>query len=257
MLTSQIWALALNVWREAIRDKLVQLLTASGCTLMLFTLAIGHMFIGGQERVLLSTGFWIMGIWGLMAVLYLGSGILKNEFRKKTVYLILSRPVSRATFLLGKYAGMLMVLGTIFIILTIFWLILLKARSIPFGAALGFALLFIMGEWILLAALSLFFASFTSPILHNFFLIGISFLGHWSNDLKLFSENAKNLILKSILKLIYIGLPNLEALNFREEAIYNTAVGSGLIWEAVIVLLLWTIAVFAAANLIFLKRKIL
>lgn len=257
MVASQIRALALNVWREAVRDKLVQILTASGCALMLFTLALGHMFIGGRARVLLSTGFWIMGIWGLMAVLYLGSGILKGEFQRKTVYLILSRPVGRATFLLGKYAGMLMVLGTIFLVLSVFWLVLLVSKSVPLGATHAFALLFIFGEWVLLAALSLFFASFTSPILHNFFLVGVTFLGHWSNDLRLFSENAKNIFLKNLLKLIYTVLPNLEALNFREEAIYNTAIKTELIGDALMVLLLWIIAVLAAANLIFLKRKIL
>jgi ABC-type transport system involved in multi-copper enzyme maturation permease subunit len=198
-----------------------------------------------------------MGIWGLMAVLYMGSGILKGEFQRKTVYLILSRPVGRATFLLGKYAGMLMVLGTIFFVLSAFWLFLLVSKSVPLGATQAFALLFILGEWILLAALSLFFASFTSPILHNFFLIGITFLGHWSNDLRLFSENAKNIFLKNLLKFIYTVLPNLEALNFREEAIYNTAIKPELVGDALMVLFLWTVAVLAAANLIFLKRKIL
>ena len=118
------------------------------------------------------------------------------------------------------------------------------------------ALGFIFGEWMLLAAFSLFFASFTSPLLHNFFLIGITFLGHWSNDLRLFAENTANLWLNNILMGLFYTLPNLEALNFREAALYDQMVRFSLILQGAGVLLAWSMTAFVAANLIFHKRKL-
>ncbi|GBC60381.1 ABC transporter permease [Desulfonema ishimotonii] len=257
VLISQIWALALNVWREASRDRLVHILASGGVLLMFFSLVLGELSVGGQLRIVQTTGFLILGMWGLLAVIYLGSEVLKREIQRKTVYLVLSRPVSRSTFLAGKFFGMLLVLATLYCLLACSWLIMLKFKAIPVTHSHFWALLFIWGEWILLAALSLFFASFTSPLLHNFFLISIYFFGHWSSDLKIFSENAENLWLKKFLILLYYALPNLEALNFRAAALYSEPVSMALLAEAVLVLTCWIATALMAANYLFIRRKLL
>ena len=89
----------------------MHLLTASGAILMVFSLILSRMAVGSPERIIQSMGFWVMGVWGLLAVLYMGSNILKGEFQRKTIYMILSRPVNRVTFILGKFAGMILVLA--------------------------------------------------------------------------------------------------------------------------------------------------
>ncbi|MGE0086986.1 MAG: ABC transporter permease [Desulfococcaceae bacterium] len=254
---SQIRSLSLNVWREAVRDRLVHLLAGSGIFLMIFSLVLGRMAVGGGDRVLQSSGFWIMGIWGLLAVLYLGSGIIRNEISRKTVYLILSRPVSRPVFLAGKFIGMLMVLFSAFVILASAWLILMNMAGIKTGWLHFGALLFIFGEWILMAAVSLCFASFTSPLLHNFFLTGISFLGHWSNDLRIYSENVNDVIFRYILKGLYYLLPNLEALNFREAVLYAQPLDVSVMTAGAGVLLCWMLVFLISANLIFVNRKLI
>ena len=257
ILIPQIKALAVNVWREAVRDRLVLLLVGSGILMMLVSLVFGQMMVGGRERVLQDMGFWVLGIWGLIAVLYLGAGVIKHELQRKTVYLVLSRPVGRTTFLLGKYFGMVLVLMSAFGLLAAAWLLIVASKGIHLNSMHLWALGFILGEWLLLAAVSLFFASFTSPLLHNFFLISVSFLGHWSNELKIFADNAKTAALETLLNTLYYLLPNLEALNFREAAVYGDVVSHAILWQGVVVLLGWTATALVAANLIFLQRRLL
>lgn len=254
---SQLWAMATNVWLEAIRDRLLYILTGSGILALLSSLILGEMAVGGQERVVQNIGFWVMGIWGLLAVIYLGSNIVRQEIERHTVYLVLSRPVNRPTFLVGKFIGMVLVLFSAFCLLAAACLALMQFKAIPLTILHFWALIFIFGEWILLAAFSIFFASFTSPLLHNFFLVGVTFLGHWSNDLRLFAENTDTLWIKKLLKGIYYALPNLEALNFREAALYNEIISSALMIEAAGVLICWISAALIAANLIFARRKLL
>ena len=254
---SQLRAMAINVWLEAIRDRFLYILTGSGIVVLLSSLILGRMAVGGQERVIQNTGFWVMGIWGLLAVIYLGSNILRQEIERHTVYLVLSRPVNRPTFLLGKFIGMVLVLFFAFCLLATAWLAVMQFKAVPLTSRHFWALIFIFGEWILLSAFSLFFASFTSPLLHNFFLVGITFLGHWSNDLRLFAENADTIWIKNLLKAIYYILPNLEALNFREAALYNEIISSALMIEAAGVLICWISAALIAANIIFVRRKLL
>jgi len=254
---SQLRAMAINVWLEAIRDRFLYILTGSGIVVLLSSLILGRMAVGGQERVIQNTGFWVMGIWGLLAVIYLGSNIVRQEIERHTVYLVLSRPVNRPTFLLGKFIGMVLVLFSAFCLLATAWLAVMQFKAVPLTSRHFWALIFIFGEWILLSAFSLFFASFTSPLLHNFFLVGITFLGHWSNDLRLFAENADTIWIKNLLKGIYYILPNLEALNFREAALYNEIISSALMIEAAGVLICWISAALIAANIIFVRRKLL
>ncbi len=257
VLAHKLWAIALNVWREAIRDRLLHLLAGSGILLIFSALVLGEMAVGERGRVLQNSGFFVIGLWGLVTVIYIGSNILKREIRQKTIYMVLSRPVTRPVFLIGKFFGTVSVLFCLFCILVAAWMFLLQLFSVPIRTQHMISLFFIFGEWMLLAALSLFFASFTSPILHNFFLIGITFLGHWSNDLYIFSQNTQALWLKTLLKSIYYILPNLEALNFREMALYNQHVANSMLAEGALVLLGWIVCALFAANVIFMKRKLL
>jgi len=254
---SQIWALALNVWREASRDRGIAILVVFGTLFILVSLVFGQMAVGGKTRVIQNMGFWVIGLWGLFTVLYLGANIISRELKHHTIYMVLSRPVNRSVFLIGKFTGMLIVLFVIFLLLSTMWLGLLLFENIDISITHFVALGFIFGEWVLLAALSLFFASFTSPLLHNFFLFGITFLGHWSNDLRLFAENAKDIWLQYILKIIYLILPNLEALNFREHALYQQNISFPLCSEGVVVLFFWICSALAAANFIFARRKLI
>jgi ABC-type transport system involved in multi-copper enzyme maturation permease subunit len=257
MIAYQVRAISLNVWRESVRDRLLHLLAASGILLIFSALVLGEMAIGERQRVIQNCGLFVIGLWGLVTVIYTGSNILKREIRQKTIYMVLSRPVTRPVFLIGKFFGSVSVLFSLFCVLAAAWLILLQLFSVPLRWTHLISLAFIFGEWVLLAALSLFFASFTSPILHNFFLIGLTFLGHWSNDLYIFSENTHSQGLKILLKCIFYILPNLEALNFREAALYNLTVSNALLAEGAIVLLGWTLSALFAANLIFMKRKLI
>ena len=141
-----------------------------GTLLILVSLVFGQMAVGGRVRVIQNMGFWVIGLWGLFSVLYLGSNIISQELKHHTIYMILSRPVNRSVFLLGKFTGMLIVLFLIFLLLSLIWLGLLLLEGIDISPMHLIALGFILGEWVLLAAMSLFFASFTSPLLHNFFL---------------------------------------------------------------------------------------
>ncbi|SMC73259.1 ABC-type transport system involved in multi-copper enzyme maturation, permease component [Desulfocicer vacuolatum DSM 3385] len=251
----QIRAIAVNVWRESIRNKSLQILTGSALVFLCFSLVLGEMAVGGRERIVQNAAFWMFGSWGLFATIYLGANIIQREYQRRTVYLILYRPVTRPVFLTGKLLGIVMVLMCIFCSLFLFTVLIFKVAPVQITAMHIMALLFIFGEWILLAAMSLFFAAFTSPILQALFMVGIYFTSHWSKDLYIFASNSQDILLKNTLNIIYYILPNLEALNFRGDALYSRVVPHQLLLEGALVLICWTAVFFTAANLIFSARR--
>ncbi len=251
----QIRAIAVNVWRESIRNRSLHILTGSALLFLCFSLVLGEMAVGGRERIVQNAAFWMFGTWGLLATIYLGANIIKQEYQRRTVYLILSRPVTRPVFLTGKFLGISLVLLCIFCSLFLFTILIFKIAPVKITAMHIIALLFIFGEWILLAAMSIFFAAFTSPVLQGFFMVGIYFTSHWSKDLYIFASNSQEMLLKNTLNIIYYILPNLEALNYRGDALYGRVVSHQLFLEGALVLICWTAVFFTAANLIFSARR--
>lgn len=223
---------------------------------MVFSLVLGEMAVGGRSRIIQNAGFWLFGIWGLVTVIFLGSRTVKNELQNKTIYLILSRPVSRSSFLLGKFLGILLVLSFLFFLLGITWFVLLNALSINFTYLHLITILFIFAECVLLSAVSLFFATFTSSLLHNFFLVGIYMTGHLSNDLINYASKVDSAWLKEVLEAAYYILPNLEAFNFRTEALLNLYPPVNIFFQAGAVISLWIVVFLSGAHLIFYNSKI-
>ena len=154
---TQIRAIAVNVFREALRDRILLIMCGTGIGVMAFSIVLGELAVGARTRVIQNTGFWVIGLWGLLTVLYLGSNVIRREIHLQTIYLVLSRPVSRNTFMAGKYAGMLLVLTVVFAVLAAAFAVLLHAFGIDLTPAYGWTLLFLLGEWILLAGFSLLF----------------------------------------------------------------------------------------------------
>jgi ABC-type transport system involved in multi-copper enzyme maturation permease subunit len=257
MIAAQIQSLALHVWRDALRNRGIQGLVSSGILMFFATNLLGNMAVGGKDRVLQNAGFWILGIWGLITVAYLGFNLIRQEFQRQTAYLILYRPISRSVFLMGKFAGVVLVLMLVYAILCGVFLLHLKLNGIALNIAYVPALVFIAAEWILTAALSLFFATVTTPVLHLFFLTGMVFLGHWLQDLLFFSQRVENPLIHSLLIGAYQALPNLEALNFRQAALYAESIPAYLIGLAALSWLGWVVTLLLAANAVFLKRKLL
>jgi len=252
----QILANAYMVWKEAARDKSFFVLAVVGVLLELFSVFLGNMAVGGEDRILQNMGFWVMSIWGPITIMYLGSNLVNKELKDKTAYLILSRPISRSVYLFGKYIGLLMCLLSIFAVLVAVWLLLLFSFQVGFTMQHAIAILFLFGEWMLLAAVSLFFNVFTTPVLHNFFLLGIYVLGHLSNELYNYAQMTKSIFFQKILVAIYYVLPNLEIFNFKKAALYSQPIDTAAILYAVFILIGWIVAFNLASFLIFRFAKL-
>jgi len=250
------WNVSLNIWRESLRDRALIILTLSGLSMIVFSIVLGGMAVGGMSRVIQSMGFWVLGMWGLISSIYLGGSIILREIKEKTIYLVLSRPISRLSFLIGKFIGILMVMATSYSILVCVWLIVAVGCGVDLNVVHYWVLIFIFSEWVLLAAVSIFFACFTTPLLHAMIMVGFYFIGHLSNILRIYAANSDVLLMKGFLKCMYFVIPNLEALNFRSEAIYNENVPFDLLLGCVGVLGLWVTLFLIAGVTVFNARRI-
>lgn len=253
----QIRTIAFNVVRQTLRNRSFLVLAGSGCMMFVFSHVLGTMSVGGTLRVVQNAGFWVLGMWGLVTAVFLGAGLVKDEVENKTAYLILSRPVSRATFLTGKFFGMLLAMGLLFVILASFMTGHLYVMAIEITGNYVVAVVFILLEWVMLAAFSMLFAAFTSPLMLGLFLSAIYFFGHGSKTIYILARNTETLWIKQVLLYLYYLFPNLEAVNFRAAALYNDPIALATMIHGAGTAVAWVVSLFAAALLVFHYRKLL
>jgi len=148
---AKTWAIAINTFREAVRDKVLYGVLGFATAVLLFTLALAELSLTEQRRVVMDVGLASISLFSVIVAVFLGSSLLYKEIEKKTLYVILPKPIRRSTFLLGKYLGITLT-GTTFIAImgaVQLWVasvqadaspLLLLALPLGLGAVLGLAL---------------------------------------------------------------------------------------------------------------------
>jgi ABC-type transport system involved in multi-copper enzyme maturation permease subunit len=104
----RIWAIALNTFREAVRDRVLYGVVGFGAALQLFALALAELALDQQARVVRDVGLATVSLFSVVIAVFLGSSLLYKEIERKTLYVILPKPIRRDEFLLGKYAGIVL-----------------------------------------------------------------------------------------------------------------------------------------------------
>ncbi len=107
----KVYQIAKNTFRESIRDKILYVIAFFAAVMMLSSLALGWISIGDQLQVVQDFSLAILSFFGALMAVFVGTGLIYKEIDKRTIYTILSKPVRRWQFLLGKYLGLLSVLG--------------------------------------------------------------------------------------------------------------------------------------------------
>lgn len=107
----KIYQIAKNTFRESIRDRILYVVAFFALMMLVGSLAFGWISIGDQLQVVQDFSLAVLSFFVALMAVFIGAGLVHKEIEKRTIYTILSKPVERWQFLLGKYFGLLAVLG--------------------------------------------------------------------------------------------------------------------------------------------------
>ncbi|MFV8753735.1 ABC transporter permease [Nannocystaceae bacterium ST9] len=183
----RMWAIALNTFREAVRNKVLAILVLFAVALMAFSLVLGQLSLHEEVRIIKDLGLSATSIFGVVIALFLGVNLLSKELDRKTVYAIIPKPLHRWEFLLGKYFGLALTLVALVGLMSLILAGFLTAQGGSHGVIMVRAELLILFELLLLIAVALVFASFSSPWLSAMFAAGLWVVGRNTAELEAFS----------------------------------------------------------------------
>jgi ABC-type transport system involved in multi-copper enzyme maturation permease subunit len=255
---SAFLAIAANTLREALRDRILYLVLFFAALVILGSEALAVLAVGAHEKVVLDLGLAAIAFFGALASVFLGLSQVAREIDRRTVYTIVSKPISRAAFVAGKMAGLY---ATVVLLVAAMGALFLAFVRLRLGAA-GADLLKPIGlslvEDLVLASFAVLFSSFTTPILGTLFTITVYVIGHLSYGLKMlaaFPALAGSFTAKALVALYYL-LPNLERFNVRGAAVHDLPVGPVYVAAATAYGVAYALAVLALATAVFARRDL-
>jgi ABC-type transport system involved in multi-copper enzyme maturation permease subunit len=247
---------AANTVRELIRNKLLYNLLFFAVLLIGSSMFVAQLTIGQWDRIILDMGLAAIELSGALIAILIGVGLVAGEIERRTVFPTLAKPVPRAGFLLGRYAGLLVMLAVNVLIMMAALALVLKEANYTMSAVVAQAALLIFLELALLAAAAMFFGSFTTPVLASAFSLALFLIGHLLSDLKLFRERSASGLARTLTGIVYPLLPDLELFNLKSWAANELAAPAGFTRTAALygvayaaALLLLAVAVFGRRDL--------
>ncbi|MCC7380261.1 MAG: ABC transporter permease [Deltaproteobacteria bacterium] len=224
-----IVAIAGNTVRQVVRQRLFYNVVLFGVGLVLFSMVVGSLTFGYSQRVVRSIGLsGVVLALDLMAVLA-GVTLVHQEIERKTLFVVLTRPVDRWQYVFGRFLGLLLALVTSWVgLVAVFLLTLLGARGTPTGADLA-ALAAGVPEAAVLAGVGLVISTFSTPTVGTGMALGLWVVASTTDDLLRLTKD--DVLLRPIAHVIYYLLPCLDHFDFRELAVYQLPVVPGeLLW---------------------------
>lgn len=254
----RVWAIALNTFRESVRDRVLYNLILFVLILVAASVFVSDLSLDMESQFTAALGMSAMLVFGALIAIFIGVALVYKEIDKRTIYSLVSKPVHRHEFIIGKYAGLcltLLVNSAVMVLGTELALLYVNGKFVPLHSAVLAASFLVYLELALLVAVALMFSSFTTPLLAALFSFAAYVIGHFSRDLLDMAALSNSAATRIVLTALYYVLPNLSNFGFITEASHGRIVPLRMAVSATVYVIVYAGILLSAAVVIFQKRN--
>ena len=266
-MTATIVRIALSVFRESVRDKVLYNLVAFAILLMGASVLIGQLTAGQDVKIIKDLGLAATSIFGTFIAIFIGIGLVSKEVERRSIYALLAKPMTRTEFVLGKFAGLAL---TLFVNLACMALALYGVLALMWAGsgmplreswdtpALDPRLLIAIGmiylQLLVITAIAILFSTYSSALLSAAFTFGLTIAGHFSTDLRNFDQVSEAPAVIALTRALYYVLPNLSTFDMKSRVVHGVAIPGSEIALAALYAATYIALVLTAAVWIFSRR---
>ncbi len=252
----KILAISINTFRETIRQKILYTLLIFSIIMILAAYFIGDLTLNAQLKIVKDIGLASISIFGALIAIFVGISLVSSEIDRKTAYTIISKPIERWHYLLGKYFGLLLTIAINIGIMFLAFMAIVLLMEHTFHVMFFKALYLIFIELAIITAIALLFSTFTTPTLSAAFTLGFYVIGHFLSTIQYLAQRAQTVFSRVVLEALACLLPNLDNFNIKGEAVYNLPVSNLYLLYATIYGLCYMVIPLTLATVIFSKRDL-
>ncbi len=256
---AQIISLTFNTFREAIRSKVLYNLLFFSLALIGGSVLLGELTIGAKIKIIQDFGLASISLFGVLISVVVGIGLVYKEIEKRTIYTILSKPISRPNFILGKFFGLMFtLLVNVAVMTVVFYALLWYQTTTYYPHAINIVLLkaifLTLFELMVITSVAIFFSSFSTPFLSGAFTLSVWVIGHMTANIKELGMKSESVGIQYFTQGLYYILPNLESFNIRARVVHKMPVDPEEIYFAVAYGICYTICILLLSMVIFERR---
>jgi len=235
-------AIAVNVFRESVRDKVLYNLVLFAILLIGASYLLGQLTAGQDVKIIKDLGLAATSAFGLFIAVFIGIGLVSKEVERRSVYSLLAKPIHRYQLVIGKYAGLTLTLAVNVAIMAVALYAVLfymswgvspdaqRAWDAPaLDPRLLKAVLLIFVELMVITAIAILFSTFSTPILSAALTFGLFIVGHFSADLRNFDQVVDSPAAIRLARGLYWVLPNLAQFDVKAQVVHAEPVPLGYI----------------------------
>ena len=253
---SAILAVARGTFREAVRDRVLFLVVGFGIATLAMSRVLSPIALGEGDRITIDLGLSTLGLLGIVIVALIGTGLVHKELERRTIHVVLSRPVSRASYLVGKWLGLSVTMAAAVAAMGVILLaVAVWMRGPQAIGPVAQAIFLLALSNSLLAALAVLFSSLSTPVLSVVYTLGLYATGFWTNDMRDFAQAMPGGLGAMVRGMSFV-IPNLELFNLRPQVAHLESAPTIQLALAIGYALAYSAAVLALAVVAFERREL-
>lgn len=266
----QLWPITLITFKEGIRNRSIYGISLLASLMLVTNFIVSDMAPQGVGKVATDIALSAVSFSGLLLVLFVGINLMAKDLDRKTIYMVLAKPISRSNYLLGKFFGILLLILTCLGILCSFAtlsLFLIKLANPDHFQRFSWHLVILSFYFttlmlVLVTALSFLFASFTSTSFLTFILTVVSYIiGMSLNDVMALVEAPHTVgimvspITVKVVRAAYYLFPNLSFFDIKVQAAHGLNISAAYIGGITAYTIGYSAIVLILACLIFSRKE--
>jgi len=251
----QLIAITANTFRETIRDRILAVIVVFALIMIAGSLWLGSISLGEQARMMKDFGLLAITGFGLIVAVFVAASLVHKEVEKRTVFVLFSKPVSRAAFIAGKFIGLCGTLAVVLAGMGLFLFVLVWIVGGEQSGTLLLAVVMIYVQLVTVVAVTVFFSTLGSAILAAVLGICVFVAGHLSHNVLSLTRLGKNAVTEALSWVVYVLIPNLSAVDVKAGAVGEQTLAWGEIGLWVLYLLAYVVVALALATLVFRRKE--
>jgi ABC-type transport system involved in multi-copper enzyme maturation permease subunit len=252
----RIWAVASNTFREVMRDRIFFILVFYAVLMVAASRLLPEIAAGAHEKIITDVGPAIASILGVVVAVFVGTNLINKEIEKRTVFVLVTKPINSAEFIFGKHLGLSAVLAILVAGMSVIYLLMLKFSQIEFQLLpLILTSGFLFLELSLITAAALLFGVFTSSILATLLTFSLYIVGHLSEGMVKLAGVTKNPSFQKMTDNLYLVLPDLSRLDLKNDAVYGVVPTADVLWINAGYAIVYTVALLVVTTVVFSRRE--
>ena len=254
----RVAAIALNAFREAVRDRVLYNLVLFVLLLTGGAIFLGELAADQEAKIIVDLGLGAMLLFGTFIAIFVGTGLVYKEIERRTLYAILAKPVGRGEFLVGKYLGLCLTLAVNVAVMGLgvsLALLYVRRGYDPLVAQVWPAIALIYVELLIVVAVALLFSAFSSPALSALLTFAVFIIGHFSADMRTLAAATGTRAARVLFGVLYYLLPNLSHYTQITDAGHGVMPSPAAFAGAVAYAVCYITVLLAAATFVFNRRN--